>query len=152
MKKIVWGSNRQLKEHDCSIEDYYRKLAESWNGVSEHIPEPTDGRTNHYRAYNQFFQELVYMWDMILQNKREQEVEKNKLNEQVQDLQKKLSKWTEQQKGGKPKLTSQNKNDIKEWKKKGISNREIAGNIGVSEGTIRRFLKSESNGVEEKRV
>jgi len=48
-------------------------------------------------------------------------------------------------KSGRPKtLTSEQKEQITAWKENGISNRVIAKELRVSEGTVRNFLKSQS--------
>lgn len=134
MSKISWGNNRELNKYDYDIKQYYKNLAESWNKLSDHINKPTDRRTNEYRDYTDFFDNLLYMWDMIVQNEQEK-------NEHIQNLKQELNKWTEQQKGRKSKLTDQKKTNIMEWKKEGISNSEIARRIGMSEGTVRRFYR-----------
>lgn len=134
MSKISWGSNRELKKYDYDIKQYYKKLAESWNKLSDHIAEPTDRRTNKYHDYADFFDNLLHMWDMIVQNEQEK-------NEHIQNLKQELNKWTEQQKGRKSKLTDQKKANIMEWKKEGVSNSEIARRIGISEGSVRNFLR-----------
>lgn len=139
--KITWGSKRDLKKYDISIEQYYKNLGDHWNDLSDFISDPTDRRTKYYRAYHQFFMELVYMSDMIIQNQKQHEALINKKNEQIQALERELEKWTEQQHGRKSKLTEHEKEHIKNWKKSGASNREIANKIGVSEGTIRNVLR-----------
>lgn len=143
MSKITWdGNNRELKKSEIDIIQYYKNLTENWNKLSDYIKEPTDRRTKHYKIYSEFFHELLYMWDMIKQTQEQYETLIYEKNEQIQLLERKLDKWTDQQQGRKPKLTSDQKDQVLKWKKMELSNREIAENLGVSEGTIRNFLKS----------
>ncbi len=67
--------------------------------------------------------------------------ENRKLNERIHQL-------TSQQGRGKrhnPKIT-RNRGKISLWKSQGVSNREIARRIGVSEGTIRYHLRKPDAG------
>ena len=134
-RKITWESNRELNKYDYDIIQYYKNLVERWNILSPYIKEPTDGRTNEYKAYDGFYNELIYMWDMIIQTQQQYET-------QIKNLEAELSKWTDQQKGRKPILTDEQKQQIINWKDASISNREIAKRLRISEGTIRNFLKA----------
>lgn len=140
-KKIVDGKKRELKKSDIGIEDYYKNLADKWNELSDKISEQKDSQTTYSHSYYSFFYELLYMWDMIIQTKEEYEQIIDSKKKEIETLKEKLKPWTEQQGGRKPILTDEQRQKIKQWKAKNISNREIAKNLEVSEGTIRNELK-----------
>lgn len=142
MSKIIFGGNRKLKEFDKDITQYYKELAELWNGLEDCLNEPSDRRTKYYNAYHTFFDKLLYMWDMIRQTETAN-------TERIKALQDELNKWTGQQTGRKKKLTETQINDIRAWKAEGHSNREIAKRLNVVEGTIRNNIKIKVYPIEE---
>lgn len=91
--------------------------------------------------------QTLELWTETLKEIQKLEEENQKLKEEVRNISinyAQVSKFKERQGQGKktsPKLID-NKKNILLWKSEGMSNREVARQLDVSEGTIRHFLKS----------
>ena len=94
-----------------------------------------DTREKALEIYDKSSDEILKFIRILQENNREQEILINDLNSQLQ-------KWKEQQNGRKSILTKEKKDQIIKCKKMKLSNREIARNLKVSEGTIRNFIKT----------
>ena len=64
------------------------------------------------------------------------------LKQEVAFLKSKLDIWNNQQHGRRSVLNDINRKNIDIKKEKGLSNRQIAKDLNISEGTVRNYLKS----------
>lgn len=90
-----------------------------------------------WERYQGATDEITQAYNDALQQNRD-------LQKKVDQLETELKKWTSQQgKGKRPDQRIYNRTEeVRSWKASGLSNREIARRIGVSEATIRRILNT----------
>lgn len=135
---IFWKDEKKEYDPAPEMNELVNKLSTFENLLKgsriEGIHETFDGVLNQYKKAED---EFVSMY-----NKMDDHVKQ--LKAKNMELQEELDKWNSQK--GKGKRTSrqllEKKEEILNWKKDGISKREIARRVGVCEGTIRRLLKT----------
>lgn len=122
---------REFRRFGFGAWDYYWHMVDRWNTFIESLPKlPQDGRTRQYKALAEMHDYMINLSDMINQTETEHRAE-------VQALKKELAKWTENR-GRKPVLTAEQREEIKQLRADGESCRKLARKFGVSERTIRR--------------
>jgi hypothetical protein len=131
---IGWGARRELKKFGFNIRRYYEHMIDRWNEMVKLRTWSEDERTRESKAVYRMMDSMIHLHDMIAQTEREHE-------ERIKDIENKLKVWTSQQTGRKPKLTEEQKEQVRQMKARGESNRTIGRQFGVTEGTIRKILK-----------
>ena len=147
--KIAWEGKRNLVQMSCSLGDYYRQLVECWNSVIDSRGGwPSDGRTKEYKSLARFADYLIHLHDLIAQTESENQKMLMEKDEIIRQLRWELRKWTDQQRGRKPKLSEEQRKQILEIKAQGHSNRALGKIFNVSERTVRRAVSDvEASGI-----
>jgi DNA-binding NarL/FixJ family response regulator len=135
---IIWKDEEKEYDPAPEMNELERKLITLEDLLKgSKIKEVQEAFNDVFNQYKKATKEFIDMYN-------EMEIQLKQLKAENMELQENLNKWNSQK--GKGKRTSRKlldkKEDILNWKKAGISTREIARNIGVSEGTIRRLLKT----------
>jgi hypothetical protein len=145
MYKVIWGVDRELKKMDFTLMQYYRGLTEAWNVVAEkYVKKNEDGRTNEYKDWRRFINALVHMNDMIIQAEGDYEKTIREQDEEIRRLKFELSKWTDNQRGRRRKITPYIEKRIREEIVEGKSKRAVAQQFKVDEKMVRMILKKDA--------
>lgn len=120
--RIVWSDRNRLDDPNPSL-----------NGLEYYINRSNvDGIR---QAYTNVINDYVREYNAKL-------AEISNLKQENIVLKARLDVWKRQQHGRKSVLNDINKKSIDMKKEKGLSNRQIAKELNISEGTVRNYLKS----------
>jgi DNA-binding NarL/FixJ family response regulator len=145
MYKVIWGVERKLIKLETTLFDYYKALTEAWNIVAEkYVKKNEDRRTNEYKEWSFFVNTLVHLNDVIVQTEDGYKKIISNQAEELRRLKFELSKWTDNQKGRRKKITPYIEERIKEAAASGMSNRAVAQKYKVDEKTVRMILKTDT--------
>jgi DNA-binding NarL/FixJ family response regulator len=141
---LFWIKNENSDELDYKREPPFPSFNAAGNLIDSYAKKYLS-----LSMVEQYFERYIKAGREIKQRYDEQREMIKELQGKVIELENKLSKWERQQgKGRRPdKRLHSRENDVRTWKAEGISNREIARRLGVSEGSIRKILKVSTDGL-----